>query len=65
MGGTRTPPELSDDPLLFLCLGRPRLDGAFPDAGGKLSGPPLLQKDATQVGELRCPARSCAASSRG
>ena len=35
------PPELADDPLLFPRLGRPRRDGAFPDAGGKLSGQAL------------------------
>ncbi len=31
------PPELDAEPLLFPRLGRQRIDGSFPDAGGKLS----------------------------
>jgi len=32
------PPELAEDPLLFPRLGRQRVDGSFPDAGGQLTG---------------------------
>lgn len=32
------PSELADDPLLFPRLGRQRVDGSFPDAGGQLTG---------------------------
>lgn len=37
------PPELDHDPLLFPRLGRQRMDGSFPDAGGKLSDRALAE----------------------